>query len=50
MFTTATPNANNTGAMLEYAPMPSFSQTSGYYNAPFDLTLSSTASEKLSKS
>ena len=22
--------------------MPSFSQTSGYYNAPFDLTLSST--------
>ena len=42
VFTTATPNANNTGAMLEYAPMPSFSQTSGYYNAPFDLTLSST--------
>ena len=42
LFTTATPNANNTGAMLEYAPMPSFSQTSGYYSGPFDLTLSST--------
>ena len=42
VFTSATPNANNTGAMLEYAPMPSFSQSSGYYNAPFDLTLSST--------
>ena len=41
VFTNATPNANNTGAMLEYAPMPSFSQSSGYYNAPFDLTLSS---------
>ena len=42
LFTTATPNANNTGAMLEYAPIPSFSQTSGYYSGPFDLTLSST--------
>ena len=42
VFTSATPNANNAGAMLEYAPMPSFSQSSGYYNAPFDLTLSST--------
>ena len=42
LFTTATPNANNTGAMLEYAPMPTFSQTSGYYSGPFDLTLSST--------
>ena len=42
LFTTATPNANNTGAMLEYAPMPSFSQTSGYFSGPFDLTLSST--------
>ena len=41
VFTTATPNANNTGAMLEYAPMPLFSQTSGYYSGPFDLTLSS---------
>ena len=42
VFTTATPNANNTGAMLEYAPMPTFSQTSGYYSGPFDLTLTST--------
>ena len=26
--------------MLEYAPLPIFSQSSGYYSAPFDLTLS----------
>ena len=40
VFTTATPNTSNTGAMLEYAPLPIFSQSSGYYSAPFDLTLS----------
>ena len=40
VFTTATPNTSNTGAMLEYAPVPIFSQSSGYYSAPFDLTLS----------
>ena len=40
VFTTATPNTNNSGAMLEYAPLPIFSQSSGYYSAPFDLTLS----------
>ena len=40
VFTAATPNTSNTGAMLEYAPVPIFSQSSGYYSAPFDLTLS----------
>ena len=40
VFTAATPNTSNTGAMLEYAPAPIFSQSSGYYSAPFDLTLS----------
>ena len=40
VFTSATPNTNNSGAMLEYAPLPIFSQSSGYYSAPFDLTLS----------
>ena len=40
VFTAATPNTINTGAMLEYAPLPIFSQSSGYYSAPFDLTLS----------
>ena len=40
VFTTATPNTSNTGAMLEYAPLPIFSQSSGYYSTPFDLTLS----------
>jgi len=40
VFTNPTPNTSNTGAMLEYAPLPIFSQSSGYYSAPFDLTLS----------
>ena len=41
VYTVPTPNANNTAAMLEYADPPVFSQTSGYYSAPFDLSLSS---------
>ena len=41
VFTNATPNANNFGAMQEYATTPIFSQTSGYYNAPISLTISS---------
>ena len=41
VFTTGTPNTNNSGAMEEYATTPVFSQNSGYYNAPINLTLSS---------
>ena len=41
VFTTGTPNANNAGALLEYAETPIFSQSSGYYNGNITLSLSS---------
>ena len=41
VFITPTPNTNNIGAMLNYAATPVFSQTSGYYGAPINLSLSS---------
>lgn len=39
VFTNATPNASNTGALLEYATTPIYSQSSGYYPAAINLTL-----------
>jgi len=42
VFTTPTPNTNNLGAMLEYAPTPMFSQLPGYYSGPISLAISST--------
>ena len=41
VFLNGTPNANNTGAMQEYATTPIFSQIGGYYSASVSLTLSS---------
>ena len=41
VFTSGTPNASNFGAMQEYATTPVFLQTSGYYSASVNLTLSS---------
>ena len=40
VFTAGTPNANNSGAMEEYATTPIFSQSGGYNNAAVNLTLS----------
>ena len=42
VFTNGTPNTSNTGAMLEYAPSPIFSQVGGYNSSAFNLSLSST--------
>ena len=41
VFVSATPGANNTSAMQEYAATPVFSQNPGYYNAPINLVISS---------
>ena len=41
VFVNGTPNANNLGAMQEYATTPVFSQIGGYYSATVNLTLSS---------
>jgi len=41
VFQTPTPGANNTGAMQEYATTPVFSQTSGYYPASINLSITS---------
>ena len=41
VFINSTPNANNVGAMQEYAATPVFSQFGGYNNSAVNLTLSS---------
>ena len=41
VFTNGTPNANNVGAMQEYAATPIFSQSGGYNSGAVNLTLSS---------
>ena len=41
VFVSATPGANNTNAMQEYAATPVFSQNPGYYSAPINLVISS---------
>ena len=41
VFVNATPNTPNTGAMLDYASKPVFSQIGGYYNGPINIVLSS---------
>ena len=41
VFNSGTPNSSNVGALQEYATTPIFSQTSGYYSASVNLTLSS---------
>ena len=41
VFLSGSPNANNTGAMQEYATPPVFSQVGGYNSATINLSLSS---------
>lgn len=43
VFTTPTPNANNAGAMLEYASRPVMSVAAGFYGGAQNITITATA-------